>query len=1018
MNSLQTKENSRIEVLLIEDNPSDSRLVQNALRHHRGPIEFHLHTSPTLTEGLRVLEENSIDVILLDIHLPDSYGHDTFRYIHRLYPDTAIVVLSSSGSEDLAVQTVKEGAQDYLFKDSLSDQAMVTRITRYAYERCAHRRELITAKQRLRTVLESTSDGIVVVDTHGKVRFCNAAAQAMLSTPQGEMPFTFPFPFSTEQDVEVNPSSSHTISLRAAYTAWDGQPAYCICLRDITDRKQMVQALENEREKMKKIIAEAPVAIAMFDLDLRYVTHSQKWLNDYGLEGQEIIGQCHYNVLPALAPKWRPLCERVLAGESLQVLDDVFPGPNGGQMHLRWALQPLRDHHGDITELIMVTDRIDSLVEARKEAERAARAKSEFLANMSHEIRTPLNGIIGTTSLLLETPLSGEQKDYVDTVRASGEMLLAILNDVLDLSKIEAGKLELETSEFSLQQLLDEVLDLFHENARQKGLLLTSSIPVDMPAFVTGDPWRLRQIFSNLLSNAIKFTTEGEVRLVASVESQTLDSIQFRFSVEDTGIGISEDGKDRLFHAFSQADSSMTRKFGGTGLGLVISRRLTNMLGGDIGLDSAAGKGSQFWFTVRLERGHNSDPYADVKALQGRKAILLTEDSLLRTRLEEALLFAGVQTVPWVPTSDTIPTPIKAESADICIVDADSYSANLQFLGTLGIPLLVLSSTPGLKQSFNSSLWASLKRPPRQNELYRTIANMLLPESERTQLPASPLANLAIPAGLPTDVPGKSPRSHHGLVLVVEDNQINQQILLRMLQKLGYRADYVSNGLEAVTAVGKVPYDAVLMDCQMPEMDGFAATRRIRTLGGRENRPPIIAITAHALEGDKERCIDAGMNDYLSKPVKIDSLESVLKKWVPVVVPAAEASRLDAAEAPAANVPVLDHELLETWRSLSNSSNEDFLAEIIEMFLCNTPKMIHELQEAVALGDYAKLKALAHKMKGSSANLGACRLAMVCSDLEQDAQPSEKPLEPMLQLLQSEYDLVSRRLRQDWCAAK
>jgi PAS domain S-box-containing protein len=1029
MSSLPTRENNRLEVLLIEDNPSDSRLVETALKHHRGPLEFHLRTCPTLTEGVKVLETHPIDVILLDIHLPDSYGHDTFRHIHRLYPDTAIVVLSSSGSEDLAVQTVKEGAQDYLFKDSLSDQAMVTRIIRYAFERCGHRRELITAKQRLRTVLESTSDGIVVVDKQSNIRFCNASAQTMLSNSNGDMPSAFPFPFSIERDVEVNPTASCTLSLRAAYTSWDGQSAYCICLRDITDRKQMVQALENEREKLKKIIAEAPIAIAMFDPQLRYVTHSQKWLADYGLEGHEIVGRCHYDVLPSLAPKWRSLCDRVLAGESLQVLDDVFPGTDGGQMHLRWALQPLRDHLGEVTGVIMVTDRIDPLVEARKEAERAARAKSEFLANMSHEIRTPLNGIIGTTSLLLETPLSREQKDYIDTVRASGEMLLAILNDVLDLSKIEAGKLELERADFSLRQLLDEVLDLFHESARQKSLLLSSEIPVDLPVRVVGDSYRLRQVFSNLISNAIKFTSNGEVRLIVQVEERAQNRIKYRFSVQDTGIGISEEGKRRLFHAFSQADSSMTRKFGGTGLGLAISRRLTQMLGGDIGLDSTAGKGSLFWFTVSLETSKVPESYADTLALSKKRVLLLTEDPILQKRLTANLELAGMNVLPAAGQhSDGSYYP---SSAEICIVDADSYSAPLEFLSTLGIPVLLLASTPSIKQSLPAIRLMSLKRLPRQSELYRTLTSMLA-DSELQPADLAPLAvnEPPMPALPPpralrlaetlSEKPTPAAREkNRGLILVVEDNPINQQILLRMLQKLGYRADHVSNGSEAVSAVSQVPYDAVLMDCQMPEMDGFAATRRIRSLAGKRNGPPIIAITAHALEGDKERCIEAGMNDYLPKPVKMRVLEDLLTKWVKEPMQTNSEATV-SVQPPSAEVPVLDHELLETWRSLSNSSSEDFLAEIIEIFLTNTPIIIAEIREAFQKQDLQKMRGLAHKMKGSSANLGACRLALVCSNLEQDALAPANALlpqiAPAIELVESEYELVRRRLRQDWCA--
>ena len=567
-------DSNKLRILLIEDNPGDVRLVQEALSQTQSGLSMEVVVAGKLAEGLPKLSSQKIDVILLDLHLPDSFGYKTFVRLRSQCPHVPVVVLSSSGSEDLAVKTVNEGAQDYLFKDSLDNHSLVVRTIRYAYGRYQIGEQLLATEARLRTVIESTSDGMVIVDSNRQVRFTNPAAETFLSAQAGTLVGTiFSLPFSTRRQGDRDLSSpqrerkNDNLFLKASATTWDGAPAFCISLRDITERKQMETALERERQRLYQIISEAPIAMAMFDRNMRYVTHSKKWLSDYGLEGQKIVGRSHYEVLPALAEKWKPLCDKSLEGEALSNTEDVFELGPDSWMHLRWALHPLTDPNHQVTGIIMVTDRIDELVEARQMAEKTARMKSEFLANMSHEIRTPMNGVIGMTSLLLETDLNPEQREYVETVRNSGEVLLTLLNDILDLSKIEAGKIELEVTDFNLRHIVEETVELFAELARSKGLLLHKSYLSKCSLSAPGRSLALETNRFQSVSNAIKFTEKGEVRVQINTATKKPKYRNVKLRVLDTGIGIYVGRRRAVFQPFSQTDSSMTRKFGGTGSG-------------------------------------------------------------------------------------------------------------------------------------------------------------------------------------------------------------------------------------------------------------------------------------------------------------------------------------------------------------------------------------------------------------------------------------------------------------------
>jgi len=809
--------------------------------------------------------------------------------------------------------------------------------------------ELRESRERLQAITDAARDAILMMDEAGRVTFWNPAAERILGWTAGEM-------VGRDLHGRIAPSRYHG-AFAAAFP------------RFVATGEGGAVGRTLELSALHRDGREVPVALS--------------------LSAVRIDG----------------------AWNAVGVLRDV-----SDEQTARRELTRALEEKDEANERLEATSAL--AMQMAREAETASLAKSQFLANMSHEIRTPMNGVLGMTGLLLDSSLTDEQRRFALVVKASAEALLAVINDILDFSKIEAGRLELEEIDFDLRSMIEDVVEMHALRAQDKGLELVCRIDPEMPTLLRGDPGRLRQVLVNLIGNAIKFTHSGEVVVGARVEAETDTTVTGRFEVRDTGIGIPVEKVGLLFHAFQQLDASTTRRYGGTGLGLTICKRLAHLMGGDVGVSSVEGEGSTFWFTALLGKQEQPRPGAPERAdLCGVRVLAVDDNATNRLVLEEQVESWGMryeeadgaeQALRMLRAAVDAGDPFRIVITDMQmpVTDGETLGRAVKADPVLRSTILVMMTSLGLRGDAKRleaiGFAAYLTKPVKQSHLHDCLATVL----GRSLAPAG-----GPPQALLTRHSLSEARRRGFRILLVEDNPTNQQVAVRVLEKLGYRAEVADDGERALLALRESPRDLVFMDVQMPVMDGFEATRAIRSgaAGERSRKVPIVAMTAHAMKGDRERCLEAGMDDYISKPIVPADLSAALERWLPGEEqgPALLPPRSEGALARKEPLPVFDREAF----SARLMGDAELVDEIARAFLEDAPSRVRAVREAARKGEAAEAGRIAHALRGACANVGAAAMAATAAEVEAAAGAGRlERLAALLPDLEAAWDALEPRL--------
>jgi PAS domain S-box-containing protein len=778
--------------------------------------------------------------------------------------------------------------------------------------------------------------------------------------------------------------------------------------QDIDERKKTELQANRARSVLISFAAHAPAAVAMLDKEMNYIAVSNRWLEDYGLKGPQIIGTSYYTHFPFITEEGRRRHRRILNGAVERMEEDRYLGTGfGNQEFISWEMRPWLEDDGSVGGMIIFTQDISLAVHQRNElkqakiaAEQASVAKSDFLSNMSHEIRTPLNGVIGFTDLVLKTKLTDTQLQYLSIVNQSATALLGIINDILDFSKIEAGKLELDVEECDIYDISGQATDIITYQVQKKGLEMLLNLSQDLPRFIWADSVRLKQILVNLLGNAAKFTDQGEIELKIEVVEEKQGHSLIRFGVRDTGIGIREDKKGKIFEAFAQEDGSTTKKYGGTGLGLAISNKLLGLMDSKLELDSTLGKGSEFYFQVwlRCERGGPKE-WENINWI--KRVLIVDDNSNNRVILEQMLLLKDIHSTPAKNGFEALQILASGEKFDLILMDyhmpyldgidtirqiRDSFNDTLQ-------PIVLLFSSSDdekiIKACEELEVHSRLVKPVKITDLYQTLSRMMLKE-----VPKFSHAEEAAPL-LTTE---------KLTVLVADDNPVNMLLAKTIIQRAAVNAVVLEakNGMEAVEHYKSSAPDLILMDVQMPEMNGYEATIEIRKLERDGHQTPIVALTAGNVKNERERCIAAGMDDFVVKPVVEETIVQILKKWL----------HIDALD-PILELAVTSEELPHFDPDILRKhigDNQLVIAEIIGLTRIQLAGSLIALRQAVEQGRSEEVAAQGHKIYGTAVSAGFPKLAKLAREVEMVTDITEVNSSHLIDLLSEEIDLCSALL--------
>ncbi len=861
------------------------------------------------------------------------------------------------------------------------------------------------SKREWETIFDSFSDLIFVTDADGRILRCNHAVIDRLNTTFANIIGKL----LSDVLAQGHPGGRDDFQKIGKEYSWFGrlydasvrpiqvegaEPQNLFILHDVTDRQQAETEIKREKRYFESLVENSPVAIVVLNNEEKIVSINPAFEQLYGYKKHEVTGVLLDTLITTEETRQEAAqYTQIVMKEAIHRIGKRRR-KDGSLVDVEIFGVPVIVNGEKSGALAMYHD-ISELVRARREAEEASRAKSEFLANMSHEIRTPMNGVIGMIELTLDTQLTSEQRDYLQISLQSAEALLTLLNDILDFSKIEAKKLELENINFNLRTTVEDVAYMLAKRAQDKGLEMACLIHPDLDTDLRGDPSRVRQILVNLVGNALKFTHQGEIVVHAVPISQTDTEAVIRFSVQDTGIGIPPERQASIFERFTQADGSTTRKYGGTGLGLTICKQLVEAMGGEIGVDSTPGVGSTFWFTIKFEKQPASKARGtapldlrpvDLKSLR----VLGVDDNatnrMILSKMVEGfgcridMVASGAKALEALQNAHRSNDPYRIVLLDMQMPGMDGEQVAQAIISNKNnrdTKIIILTSIGHRGDAARlEALGCSgyLLKPVKQHMLYEALVAVLGAKQEET------------PKLITRHLLAEQKRA--GLrILLAEDNPINQKLAVILLQKAGYVVDTVDNGQQALEQLKQAPYNAVLMDVQMPELDGFEATQQIRKSEKGGQHIPIIAMTAHALKGDRERCLAAGMDDYVSKPLEPQFLLSVLERWIQ---PAEETEPALTFEIPkgepamdATSASSRDERPLDLDSALHRFENDRaFFTEMCAEFMTSLTVRLNELRAALKANDAGALGRLAHNLKGVSANFSAGPLSHLALELE------------------------------------